>query len=104
GGLCPSGPAMTCARPSSAAPAAASTYTPSTLSQGGPGRRATERPDLRPHRWHPHAPVGRAERRLSARLFGRWRSLSAVLVWPIGWSPVLYIYTSLFLGRMSESA
>jgi tRNA A-37 threonylcarbamoyl transferase component Bud32/membrane-associated phospholipid phosphatase len=39
---------------------------PSTLSQGGPGRRATERPDLCPHRWHPHAPVGRAERRILA--------------------------------------
>ena len=30
--------------------------------------------------------------------------LSAVPVWPIGWSPVLYIYTSPSLGRISASA
>ena len=30
--------------------------------------------------------------------------LSAVPVWPIGWSLVLYIYTSPSLGRMSASA
>jgi hypothetical protein len=30
--------------------------------------------------------------------------ISAVPVWPIGWSPVLYIYTSPSLGRMSASA
>ena len=47
----------------------------------------------------------RTERRVGARLFGRWRGLSAVPVWPIGWSLVLYIYTSpSFLGRMSVSA
>jgi len=46
----------------------------------------------------------RAERRVGARLFGRWRGLSAVPVWPIGWSLVLYIYTSPSLGRMSASA
>jgi hypothetical protein len=35
-----------------------------------------------------------ADRRVGARLFGRWRGISAASVWPIGWSPVLYIYTS----------
>ena len=44
------------------------------------------------------------DRRVGARLFGRWRGLSAVPVWPIGWAPVLYIYTSPSLGRMSASA
>jgi hypothetical protein len=44
------------------------------------------------------------ERRVRARLFSRWRGLSAVPVWSIGWSPVLYIYTSPSLGRMSASA
>jgi hypothetical protein len=33
---------------------------------------------------------GRPERRVGARLFGRWRGLSAVPVWPIGWPPVPY--------------
>jgi hypothetical protein len=46
----------------------------------------------------------RTERRVGARLFGRWRGLSAVPVWPIGWSLVLYIYTSPSLGQMSGSA
>jgi hypothetical protein len=35
---------------------------------------------------------------------GRWRGLSAVPAWPIGWSPVPYIYASSPLGRMSASA
>jgi len=48
--------------------------------------------------------VSRADRRVGARLFGRWRGLSAVPVWPIGWSLVLYIYTSSPLGLMSASA
>ena len=50
------------------------------------------------------APYQRAIRRVGARLLGRWRGLSAVLVWPIRWSPALYIYTSPSLGRMSASA
>jgi hypothetical protein len=49
-------------------------------------------------------PTGAQRRRVGARLSGRWRGLSAVPVWPIEWSPVLYIYTSPSLGRMSASA
>ena len=46
----------------------------------------------------------RADNGGSARGYLAVGGLSTVPVWPIGWSAVLYIYTSPSLGRMSASA
>src|SRR6516165_8562137 len=51
----------------------------------------------------PKAGENRAERRLRAVIWPLAGPLSSP-VWPIGWSPVLYIYTSPSLGRISASA
>jgi hypothetical protein len=46
--------------------------------------------------WVNHWMVSQAV--VGARLFGAFAGLSAVPVWPVGWSPVLYIYASSPLG------